>query len=229
MCETILKILGTLDWNTYIGIFIGIAITYVFMARKEKKDLEQIRKDFKKTLCSQFRELRLRLANLSFAEMVESRSVNQKNLKRLCSTLADINDNEDVNTWRELAEKENTGLAKTDKIKDDLGEPRHLNSIRVPALETGVSSLQLLEANHQQSIFSLMTKFDWLNEYIEQYQYLFNELLAHGTTSFGDLQGERVLSAQRNLRLDHAKQIAALSLNILEKMTELLKELSEDA
>ncbi len=238
MCETILRILDKLDWNTFIGIFIGVYITYFFTLRKEKKDLEQTRKDFKKILCSQFRELRLRLANLCYHEMVEAGLATQEGLIRICRNLTDIENNEDVDRWRELAQMEDEKLAEVGQIKNEKGQPRAITGFRVPALEEAIASVHLLEANHQESLFSLMTKIDSLNEHIEQYRFFFNMLLGGGEvtqsppeTYAGRVEGillkDRLEQRWGRFRLEYAKSIAQLSLNILDNMAELLKELSE--
>lgn len=213
-----------IEWNTYVALIVGAGITYFFTTHREKKRQKNARKDFKKILCSQFRELQLRLALLCYSEMVETNSIGQKNLTRLCETLADIDDNEDVNKWRELAQKDNAELTKIFRSTDEQAMPRDLNSVRVPALEMGIASLELLETDHQEHVFSLMTKFSWLNEQIEQYRYSFRVGL--GPTR--DVQDIFVVETHKALRLATANQIAGLTMNILENMTELLKELSED-
>ncbi len=214
------QILRELDWNTFIGLLIGAGITYFFSIQKDNKKREQTKEDFQRGLCSQFRELRLRLANTCYQEMVEIGGVNQVNLQRLCNNLVDIQGNKDVERWRELAEMTDDKLTNIDEIVSGKLHPKMVNKFRVPALEAGISSLHLLGANHQQSIFSVMTKFDWLNEDIEKYQY-FLEM---------QMQNEPVGKTEKWIRrrINVAHVIAGRALNILDQITETLKELSGD-
>jgi hypothetical protein len=161
----------------------------------------------------------------------EGRSCECVDLTRLSSLLSDIENNEDVERWRKLAQTLNDKLLRSDEIKKEMGQIRTVNRFRIPALEEANSCIQLLAPSQQQSIFSLMTKFDWLNEHIDEYNHFAKTLIQMPSACTGNiierLDAIRYKERVKTLRLDFARQIAALSLNILEEIVELLDELSQ--
>ncbi len=199
------------------GAIIGALIGFFFTLKVEQHKREQLKKDFKESLCTELREAMPRAVNLYFVLNKALGGVNRDMLNWIhsMSSVADGEPWEFAKRIEDLLKLSDDRLATLSlQAKDPEGTGSLIKKFNLSFTRENIFSFALLEPHFRRSILDIRTEIGCLNEEIELYNFFYEKTFASGLTQ----ENREVLEINRKKSYETIAQVSCEIAEMIKKL-----------